>query len=193
MPAPWNDIDKPIVPKSLPSAISLDQFQTLIGYIDSHFEAKSALRNKAIVSVLLESGLRLSELASITISNIDWQEHTIKVWGKGQKEGKAPFGNTSETLLKQWLSEYKPIYGNNIWGINRYGIQIMLKRLKIATGIPCNAHCFRRAFASTLRRSGLDTMTIKDLGRWESLEMVQRYTRSVTFQDSLKFYKAPLS
>jgi len=36
-------------------------------------------------------------------------------------------------------------------------------------------------------------MTIKDLGRWESLEMVQRYTRSVTFQDSMKFYKAPLS
>ncbi len=36
-------------------------------------------------------------------------------------------------------------------------------------------------------------MTIKDLGRWESLEMVQRYTRSVTFHDSLKLYKAPLS
>jgi len=36
-------------------------------------------------------------------------------------------------------------------------------------------------------------MTIKDLGRWESLEMVQRYTGSVTFHDSLKFYKGPLS
>jgi len=36
-------------------------------------------------------------------------------------------------------------------------------------------------------------MTIKDLGRWESLEMVQRYARSVTFHDSLEFYKAPLS
>ena len=35
-------------------------------------------------------------------------------------------------------------------------------------------------------------MTIKDLGRWESLEMVQRYTRSVTFEDSLRFYKPPL-
>ncbi len=35
-------------------------------------------------------------------------------------------------------------------------------------------------------------MTIKDLGRWESLEMVQRYTRSVTFEDSMKHYKAPL-
>jgi hypothetical protein len=36
-------------------------------------------------------------------------------------------------------------------------------------------------------------MTVKDLGGWESLEMVQRYTSSVTFEDSLKFYKAPLS
>jgi len=35
------------------------------------------------------------------------------------------------------------------------------------------------------------TVAIKDLGRWESLEMVQRYTRSVTFEDSLRFYKAP--
>ena len=48
-------------------------------------------------------------------------------------------------------------------------------------------------FACLLRKAGVDTMTIKDLGRWESLEMVQRYTRSVTFHDSLKFYEAPLS
>ena len=47
--------------------------------------------------------------------------------------------------------------------------------------------------ACLLSMAGVDTMTIKDLGRWESLEMVQRYTRSVTFEDSLKFYKAPLS
>ena len=54
-------------------------------------------------------------------------------------------------------------------------------------------HTFRRTFACLLRKAGVDTMTIKDLGRWESLEMVQRYTRSVTFEDSLKFYKAPLA
>jgi len=192
MPAPWSDIEKPLVPKSIPPATSLDQVQFLMGYIDSHFDPKSALRNKTIVSVFVESGLRLSELASITISNIDWQHRTIKVWGKGRKEGKAPFGNTSEVLLKQWLSECKPIPGENVWGINRYGIQIMLKRLKIATGIPCNAHCFRRAFACIMRRSGVDTMTIKDLGRWESLTMVQRYTKSVQFEDSLKHYRSPL-
>ena len=43
--------------------------------------------------------------------------------------------------------------------------------------------------SSLLRKAGVDSLAIKDLGRWESLEMVQRYTRSVTFQDSLKFYK----
>jgi hypothetical protein len=50
-----------------------------------------------------------------------------------------------------------------------------------------------QAHHTWLRKAGVDTMTIKDLGRWESLQMVQRYTRAVTFNDALKFYKAPLS
>jgi len=48
----------------------------------------------------------------------------------------------------------------------------MLQELKDETGLPCNPHTFRRTFACLLRKSGVDTMTIKDLGRWESLEMV---------------------
>lgn len=43
-----------------------------------------------------------------------------------------------------------------------------------------------------LRKAGADAITIKDFRRWESLDLVQRYTRSITFNDSLKFYKAPL-
>ena len=66
----------------------------------------------------------------------------------------------------------------------------MPKRLHERTNLPCNPHTFRRTFACLLRKAGVDTMTIKDLGRWESLEMVQRYTRSVTVEDSLKVYKA---
>lgn len=58
---------------------------------------------------------------------------------------------------------------------------------------PGNPDTFRKTFACLLRKAGVDTMTIKVLGRWESLEMAQRYTRSVTFDDSMKHYKAPLS
>ena len=69
----------------------------------------------------------------------------------------------------------------------------MLCRLRDKTGLPCNPHTFRRTFASILAKRGVDSLHIMRLGRWESIEMVERYTRSVQFEDSLKFYKAPLS
>jgi len=92
--------------------------------------------------------------------------------------------------MEEWLEQYSP--NGNIWGLNKNGIQTMLRRLEEKTGLPCNPHTFRRTFACLLRKAGLDTMTIKDLGRWENLEMVQRYTRSVNFHDSLKFYRQVL-
>ena len=110
----------------------------------------------------------------------------IKTLGKGGKEGYAPFGGLTERYLMEWLAQYEP--NGNIWGIDKREIQTMLRSLEKATGLPCNLHTFRRTFACLLRKAGVDTMIIKDLGSWESLEMVQRYTRSVTFQDSLKFY-----
>ena len=148
-------------------------------------------RDKAIIALFTESGLRLSELTRIRLYDIDWRSRTIKTIGKGNKEAYAPFGSLSEQYIKAWLAEYQP--NGNIWGLNNWGIISMLRRLEAATGLPCNHHTFRRTFACLLRKAGVDTMTIKDLGRWESLEMVQRYTRSVTFEDCMKHYKAPLS
>ncbi|MFC2003867.1 tyrosine-type recombinase/integrase [Chloroflexota bacterium] len=110
--------------------------------------------------------------------------------GKGRKEAYAPFGESSKIYLKEWLAQYEP--NGNIWGINRFGVKLMLRKLEQNTGLKCNPHTFRRTFACLLRKQGLDVLTIRDLGRWESLEMVQRYTRSITFQDSLKFYKGVL-
>jgi len=189
---PWSDIDIPKVPVPILKVPSSENIKELFAHLDNHYPPDLALRNKAIIAVFMESGLRLFEMSSIKPEYINWSERTIQIWGKGWKEGKAPFGRTSENLLREWLNLYKP-NGSNIWGIDRAGILMMLKRLHQATGITCNPHSFRRGFACQLRKAGVDTMTIKDLGRWESLEMVQRYTRSVSFQDSMKFYKAPLS
>ena len=148
-------------------------------------------RDKSVISLFTESGLRLSELTDIKPQDIDWDNHTIKVKVKGGRECLAPFGELTERYLKSWLSQYQP--DGNIWGLNRWGVISMLRRLEEETGITCNSHVFRRTFACLLRRAGVDTMTIKDLGRWESLEMVERYTRSFDFNDSLRFYKGPLS
>jgi len=184
VPSPVNNVKAPKLPKLILPSLTREQVVALIDKVDS-------VRDKAIIALFTESGLRLSELTHIKPLDIDWQSGTIRVLGKGRKEGLAPFGEFSRRYLTEWLSQYQP--NGNIWGLNECGIETMLRRLEKSTGLPCNPHTFRRTFACLLRKAGVDTMTIKDLGRWESLEMVQRYTRSVSFQDSLKFYKAPLS
>ncbi len=181
-PIKW--VDAPKRPQLILPSLTREQVELLI-------DKAQGVRDKAIIALFTESGLRLSELANIRLEHIDWTLGTIRVLGKGRKEAYAPFGELSKKYLKEWLAQYKP--NGNLWGLNQWGITSMLRRLEAATGLPCNPHTFRRTFACLLRKAGVDTMTIKDLGRWESLEMVQRYTRSVTFQDSLKFYKAPLS
>jgi len=185
-PNPILYVYAPRVPKLILPSLTRKQVELLIAKADN-------TRDKAIIALLTESGLRLSELANIKESDIDWQIRTIRFTGKGNKAGYAPFGILSEDYLRAFLLQHKMKANVPIWGLKPRGIQQMLGALSITTGLPCNPHTFWRTFACLLRKVGIDTMTIKDLGRWESLEMVQRYTRSVTFEDSLKFYKAPLS
>lgn len=184
LPNPIKHMPAPKVGRLILPSLTQEQVKILLANTDN-------LRSRAIIALFTESGLRLTELTNIKPNDIDWQNGLIKVLGKGRKEAYAPFGELSAGYLKAWLAQYKP--DGNIWGLNQWGITSTLRRLQEKTGLPCNPHTFRRTFACLLRKAGVDTMTIKDLGRWESLEMVQRYTRSVTFHDSLKFYKAPLS
>jgi len=176
-------VEPPKVPKLILPSLTRDEIELLIG-------RTNLVRDKAIIILFTDTGLRLTELANIKLEDIDWQSRIIKVLGKGGNEAYAPFGELSKQYLTAWLNEHQT--NGNIWGLNKHGIAAMLRRLEKETGLPCNPHTFRRTFACLLRKAGVDTMTIKDLGRWEPLEMVQRYTRSVTFQDSLKFYKPPL-
>jgi integrase len=184
LPSPMKNMRAPRLAKLILPSLDREEVLILIEHAQN-------IRDKAIISLFNESGLRLSELENIEPDDIDWTKHVVRVIGKGRKEGFAPFGERTEKYLREWLSQYKPT--GNIWGMNRWGIVSMLRRLEKETGIKCNSHTFRRTFACLLRKAGVDVLTIKDLGRWESLEMVQRYTRSVNFDDSMKFYKAPLS
>ncbi|MFC2122536.1 tyrosine recombinase XerC [Bacteroidota bacterium] len=153
------------------------------------------IRDKAIISLFADSGIRLNELLNIKPVHIDWETNTVIIWGKGGKQRKAPFTGRTAELLAEWLrvkrvsTVNENAYISNIWGLRKRGIQIMLYRLQEKTGLPCNPHTFRRTFASNLHRAGLDVEHIMRLGGWESLDMVLRYTRSVKFEESLRLYK----
>ena len=177
-------VEPPKVERKILPSLTLEQLDYLIGQAEN-------TRDKAIISLFADSGLRLSELTNINTDNIDWEHRLIKVKCKGNKEGLAPFGSRTESLLREWLNQYHA--NGKLWDINHNYITWMLRKLKTKTGLPCNAHTFRRTFASILAKRGVDSLHIMRLGRWESIQMVERYTRSVQFEDSLKFYKAPLS
>ena len=100
-------VDAPKVPKKILPSLTSDQVTSLI-------EKCSSVRDKAIISLFAESGLRLSELARIRAKDINWENKTIKIIGKGNKEGYAPFSSLTESFLRQWLNEQNTS-GNVIW------------------------------------------------------------------------------
>jgi site-specific recombinase XerC len=93
---PIDRVDTPIVAKKLLPSITPEQFSLLI-------EATDNLRDKCIVSLLFDSGLRLSEICNIEANNIDWDSNTLRVVVKGNREAKAVFTPKTATLLKTYL------------------------------------------------------------------------------------------
>ncbi len=177
---PLAKVDVPKVTKRILPSLTSEQVEYVV-------EQAETLRDKAMVSLFADSGMRLSELASVKASQIDWDDRLITIWGKGGKQRKAPFTERTSKLLKEHVTNNHT--GENIWSLNTWGIISVLRRLEKKTGLPCNPHTFRRTFASNLHRAGLDIEHIMRLGGWESLDMVVRYTRSVKFEESLKLYK----
>ena len=177
---PLAQVDKPIPAKRLLPSVTEKEVDILIS-------AAENLRDKCIISLFADSGMRLTELVNIKADDIDWNTYTITIIGKGNKQRRAPFTERTAKLLQTYLADNHN--QGNIWDVNRYGIQTMLRRLGNRIGIRCNAHSFRRGFACNLHRKGLSTLDIMHLGGWEDLDMVLKYTRSITFEDCLKHYQ----
>jgi site-specific recombinase XerD len=179
---PIEKVDPPKLKKVILPSLTDEQVEYLIKQAEN-------IRDKTIISLLANSGIRLNELLSIKEAHIDFDNCTVIIWGKSAKQRKAPFTSRPLKLLNEYLNTYTSDGYSNIWNMKRRGVQIMLYRLEKRTGLRCNPHTFRRTFASNLHRAGLDIEHIMRLGGWESLDMVLRYTRSVKFEESLKLYR----
>jgi integrase/recombinase XerD len=178
---PITTVDPPKIQKRIPPSLTEIELNYLLGHVNNSI-------HKAIISLLADSGMRLSELTNVKAINIDWATNTIIIIGKGNKQRRAPSTQRSEVMLRDVIS-LNGASSKNIWRMTRRGIQSMLKDYHEKLNLPCNAHTFRRTFASNLHRKGVDVEHIMRLGGWETLDMVVRYTRSVKFEDSLKVYE----
>jgi integrase/recombinase XerD len=170
---PMDKVSPPKTQKKLLPAVSKEQLDALLARC--HCE-----RDKALISFLWHSGVRVSEAARVRPKDFNWDEGTVIVLGKGNRYRKALAGNG---MVRQWFNEY------DSFGLTAEGIQTVLKLLSRETGIHCNPHSFRRGFAVHLVKSGLPTRVVQSLGGWESIAMVERYTKSLSFYDALQIYR----
>ena len=168
---PAEKVSAPRRQKKLLPAITKEQLGILLQYCDD--------RDKAIISLLLHSGLRLSEAANIRAKDFNWSEGTAIVLGKGNKYRKAIAGNG---IVKAWFEHHDSLERSAA------GIKAMLWRLANKTGIHCNPHSFRRGFCVHQVKSVLSTRVVQSLGGWEQPTIVEHYSKSLTSDDALSVY-----
>jgi integrase/recombinase XerC len=178
--SPCHKLQAPKLPNRVMPRPTLPEVRRLV-------ESSDSVRNKAIICLFADTGFRLSELANIKAEDINWQRQTVKVWGKGAKQRVGKFSDTTANYLRQHLESYAS--NGNIWGVNQRGIAEMLKRLRLRTGVVCNPHSFRRAWAIETIKNGTNLIDVQVLGGWEDLEMVKRYAREVNSEDAISRYK----
>ena len=199
--SPIDDIETPKLEKKLPEVLTEDEITKLISSINLNNEFGQ--RNKTIIEVLYGTGIRVSELIGLNLSNIFFNESFLKVFGKGNKERFVPLGDIASIEIKKYLDQRKKINidpkFSDILFLNRYGRQLTrsmifkiikdsAKEANIRKNI--SPHTLRHSYATHLLKNGADLRTIQLVLGHESIITTEIYTHLDTFhlEEVLKKY-----
>jgi len=156
------------------------------------------VRNRAIVLLFLDTGLRLSELAGIQLGHIDVGRGVIRVLGKGAKERLVRMGTTTQKALLTYVlrrddsHECLWVTASRREPMTARAIQVMVKRLcRLAEidGPKCGPHTFRHTAAINYLRNGGDQFTLQVMLGHSSLEMTRRYVSSLGAEDMMRVHE----
>lgn len=209
----------PKLPQVLPTVLDESQAQQLMECSEQHIAQTTsfthdkatelterndyacALRDAAMVELLYATGMRVSELVSCNISSIDWDNHMVRVLGKGNKMRVLPFGIPALHALQTWIEEGRPILQEalQVHGVRdkataddarqalflgvrgrRIGVRqvrTIVHRLSHEAGVPDIApHALRHSAATHMLDGGADLREVQELLGHASLATTQRYT-----------------
>jgi integrase/recombinase XerD len=177
----------PRVEKKLPEVLSLEEIDAMIACVD--MSKPEGHRNRAIIEMLYGSGLRVSELTDLRLSNIYRQEAYMRILGKGSKQRLVPISPVADEQLGYWLQDRNALdikpESIDIVFLNHYGRQLtramiftIVKRLAQAAGITktISPHTLRHSFATHLLQNGADLRIIQQLLGHESIVTTEIYT-----------------
>lgn len=180
--------------------LSYDEIQKLLSICD---ESPKGVRDRAIINLLLDTGLRASELCAVKVKDITFDVRFVTPEGevavnqitavcKGSTPGLGYFAAEAAKSVRAWLEVREGVnlarvpelffsLGGNtpFQPMTRDGLRAMLRKLGESVGVEgVTTHAFRRSMACLAEEAGASSREVMEYGRWTSLELVQRYTQA---------------
>ena len=185
-------VRSPKLPQRLPSFLPKDESKNLL---DSPVERTEAgLRDRALLELLYATGLRVAECCGLDLDDLDRQQGSVRVMGKGGKERVVPAGDVALQALDAWLTVRGegrgPLFTNPRGGrLSTRGVHRIVKSRARAAGIErrVTPHTFRHSFATHMLGEGADLRLIQELLGHSRLSTTQRYTH-VSAEHLMKVY-----
>ena len=184
---PASAVTQPKLPRSLPHPLPQDEISRLLE--SPHPGTSAGLRDRAILELLYGAGLRISELVGLDVDDIDLEEGSVRVLGKGGKEREVPVGKMAREAVGAYLSRARPelasrtsraaLFLNTRGGrLTRQSCARLLSTHVKAAGIGrrVTLHTLRHSFATHLLEGGADVRVVQELLGHASVATTQIYT-----------------
>lgn len=176
---PISLIGNPKIEKTLPNYLNYENLEKLLNTPD--INKKDGLRDALILEMLYSSGLRVSELVSIKLKDIDFKEKKIIILGKGNKERYVYYGSKCESLLNRYLEKHNEEYlftNKHGYKLNDRTVRKIVDDVnrKSGIGVHVTPHTLRHTYATHLLNDGADLKSVGDLLGHENLSTTQIYT-----------------
>ena len=187
---PLVKIKVPKAEKKVIKALTSNEVNQLISVFGNSFEGK---RNKAMVLILVDCGLRLGELLNLTLNDVNMEQQLLKVDGK-TGERVVRFGlATAKALLKYMMLRN----GSNghLWitkegaNLKDSSVETMFIKLAKKTGVRVHPHLLRHTFATLWLKNGGDSLMLQRLLGHTTLMMTNRYCQAVGCEDAVESHK----
>ena len=180
-------IESPKTGRGLPKALTEKQVESLLAAPD--LDSVLGKRDKSMLELMYATGLRVSELVSLELSNLNLNQGVVRVMGKGQKERLVPIGDVAHESLKLYLASGRPqllkaaqtdsvFVTSRKSAMTRQAFWYMLRRYAAQCDIPQNLspHMLRHSFATHLLNHGADLRVVQLLLGHSDLSTTQIYT-----------------
>lgn len=183
---PASNIQMPKLKKSLPKTLSYEDVNNLL---DIDIKDYYDYRNKAMLELMYSSGIRVSELVNLKVHDLNFENNTVRIFGKGSKERIIPIGDFACEAIKNylncsrgWLSKGKI---NEYLFLNNHGDKLtrqaffkILQKLAFSknTKTAFSPHTLRHSFATHMLQNGADLRSIQELLGHSSISTTQIYT-----------------